>query len=310
MLDSPDCSFDRISKDLALVSTIDFFYPLVDDPFEQGRIGAANVLSDLFAAGVTEVRNGLMVLAVSSQMKKKDQKIVTKMMIDGFNEAFQEAGANITGGQTIFNDAPIIGGVALGLVHGENPYTPRNAKSGDILVLTKPLGAQMVVNVNQYMRNNDEKWNILESHGLVDRESFTQTYLSSVEYMGRLNRIASITMQKYGVTSSTDVTGFGILGHAQNIAELQHEQVDFVIDTFPTYQGMEQIDGLVRDFKYSTGYAPETSGGLLISLPEENVESFIGEMEDQNENAWVVGRVVNGNRNAKLDDNLVILDVV
>jgi selenide,water dikinase len=88
MLDSPDCSFDRISKDLALVSTIDFFYPLVDDPFEQGRIGAANVLSDLFAAGVTEVRNGLMVLAVSSQMKKKDQKIVTKMMIDGFNEAF------------------------------------------------------------------------------------------------------------------------------------------------------------------------------------------------------------------------------
>jgi nitrogen regulatory protein PII-like uncharacterized protein len=86
--------------------------------------------------------------------------------------------------------------------------------------------------------------------------------------------------------------------------------VDFVIDTFPTYQGMEQIDGLVRDFKYSTGYAPETSGGLLISLPEENVESFIGEMEDQNENAWVVGRVVNGNRNAKLDDNLVILDVV
>jgi selenide,water dikinase len=102
----------------------------------------------------------------------------------------------------------------LGLVRGENPYTPRNAKSGDILVLTKPLGAQMVVNVNQYMRNNDEKWNILESHGLVDRESFTQTYLSSVEYMGRLNRIASITMQKYGVTSSTDVTGFGILGHA------------------------------------------------------------------------------------------------
>jgi selenide,water dikinase len=79
-------------------------------------------------------------------------------MIQGFNDAFKEAGANITGGQTIFNDAPIIGGVALGIVRGEDPYTPRNAQPGDILVVTKPLGAQMVVNVNQYMRNNDSKW--------------------------------------------------------------------------------------------------------------------------------------------------------
>lgn len=310
MLDSPDCSFDRITDDLALVSTIDFFYPLVDDPYEQGRIGAANVLSDLFAAGVHEIRNGLMVLAVSSQMKKADQKTVTNLIIKGFNDAFQEAGANITGGQTIFNDAPIIGGVALGLVRGKDPYTPRNAKAGDVLVLTKPLGAQIVVNVNQYMRNNDEKWKALEASGLVERESFIETYLSGVEFMGRLNKTASVTMQKHGVTSSTDITGFGILGHAQNIAELQHEAVDYVLDTFPTYRGMAQIDGIVRNFNFVTGYAPETSGGLLISLPPENVDAFIQDMHEQDENAWVVGKVVAGNRTARLGDELTILEVI
>lgn len=178
-----------------------------------------------------------------------------------------------------------------------------------MLVVTKPLGAQMVVNVNQYMRNNDDKWNTLESQGLVDRESFLETYLSSVEFMGRLNKNASITMQKHGVTSSTDVTGFGILGHAQNIVELQHDPVDFIIDTFPTYSGMAQIDGIVRNFKYLSGYAPETSGGLLISLPAENVDTFIQDMKDQDEDAWVIGKVVKGNRGARLAEDLNILEV-
>ena len=310
MLDSPDCSFDRISDELALVSTIDFFYPLVDDPFEQGRIGAANVLSDLFAAGIDEVRNGLMVLAVSSQMKKHEQKIVTKMIIKGFQEAFKEAGAKITGGQTIFNDAPIIGGVALGVVRGLNPYTPKNAKAGDVLVLTKPLGAQMVVNVNQWMRNNDAKWDKLIQNDLIDSETFLETYLSSVEYMGRLNKNASRIMKKHGVSSSTDVTGFGILGHAGNLAAIQNDEVDFVIDTLPTYKGMVKIDGVSRDFKFKTGYAPETSGGLLLSLPGEKVEGFIKEMQSIDENAWVVGRVTEGLRNARLVEEPTILEVI
>lgn len=308
MIDSPDCAFDRVSPDLAIVSTMDFFYPLVDDPYEQGRIGAANVLSDLYAAGVQEIRSGLMVLAVSSQMPKNAQQIVTRMMIDGFASNFAEAGAQVTGGQTVFNDAPIIGGTAIGLARGLNPYTPRNAKPGDILVLTKPLGAQIVVNVNQYMRNNDDRWKKLEQEKFVDREGFTQVYLRAVETMGRLNKFACLTMLENGVTSSTDVTGFGILGHAGNLAGIQHEEVDYVLTAFPTFPGMHQLDGVVRDFKFKTGFAPETSGGLLISLPENRVENFLKTMHDNDEEAWIVGYVEKGSRKARLADNLVIFD--
>lgn len=123
-------------------------------------------------------------------MPKNAQQIVTRMMIDGFASNFTDAGAQVTGGQTVFNDAPIIGGTAIGLARGLDPYTPRNANPGDILILTKPLGAQIVVNVNQYMRNNDDRWKKLEELKFVDRESFTHTYLRAVETMGRLNKFA------------------------------------------------------------------------------------------------------------------------
>jgi selenide,water dikinase len=310
MLDSPDCSFDRITKDLALVSTIDFFYPLCDDPYEQGRIGAANVLSDLYAAGVHEIRNGLMVLGVSTKMTTEEQNIVTKMMIAGFNDTFREAQAKITGGQTVFNEAPIIGGTAIGLVRGENPYVPRHAKPGDILVLTKPLAAQVIVNVNQYLKTRDEKWSTLVGKGLVKEDEILETYLESVVNMGRLNKNASKLMLKHGATASTDVTGFGILGHAENIAEIQIENVDFVLDCLPMYKGMLKLDNIVRDFDLLGGYTPETSGGLLIALPSQNVAKFMNELKTKyGEESWIVGRVEDGHREARLSDNVEVLEV-
>ena len=310
MLDSPDCSFDRLTKDISLVTTIDYFYPLVDDPYEQGRIGAANVLSDLYAAGVHEVRSGLMVLSVSTKMTPEEQDIVTKMTIRGFSDAFRDARAEVTGGQTVYNEAPIIGGTAIGVARGEDHYTPRNAQPGDILVLTKPLGSQIVVNVNQYLKNRDEKWKKLsEEKNLISEDEVLETYLRSVEIMGRLNRNASLKMLKCGATSSTDVTGFGILGHAQNLASIQRENVDFVIDCLPCYAGMAKLDNIVRDFNIKDGYTPETSGGLLVSLPPLGVGRFLKEVGDLGEEAWIVGRVVEGERKARLNPDVEILDV-
>lgn len=310
MLDSPDCSFDRITRDLALVSTTDFFYPLVDDPYEQGRIGAANVLSDLYAAGVQEVRNGLMILGVSTRMTEEEQNISTTMMIKGFGDAFKEAGASVTGGQTVLNDVPIIGGTALGLVRGENPYTPRNALPGDILVVTKPLASQILVNVNQYLKNNDEKWKKLsQEEKLITEDEVLEVYLEGVANMGRLNKQASRVMLKHGATSSTDVTGFGILGHAQNLAEIQIENVDYVIDSLPCYRGMAKLDNVVRDFNIKSGLTPETSGGLLISLPKENVGKFMKDMLKFGEESWIVGRVEEGHREARLSPSVEILEV-
>jgi len=310
MLDSPDCSFDWLSKDLALVSTTDFFYPLVDDPFQQGRIGAANVLSDLFAAGVTEIRNSLMILGVSTKMSKDEQQLVTSQMIAGYAQAVEDTGAKVTGGQTVFNEWPIIGGTAIGVVRGENPYTPRNAKAGDILVLTKPLGSQIIVNVNQYLKNKDEKYNVLfKEKKLVSESTFLDTYLRGVETMGRLNKTAAELMLALRATSSTDVTGFGILGHAENLVTIQRENVDYVIDFLPVYKGMPQCDNIVRDFNVIKGRTPETSGGLLISLPPETVPAFIKGMIKSNEEAWIVGRVVEGTRKARLSENVEIMEV-
>lgn len=115
-------------------------------------------------------------------------------------------------------------------------------------------------------------------------------------------------MLQNGVTSSTDVTGFGILGHAGNLAGIQHEEVDYVLTSFPTFPGMHQLDGVVRDFKLKSGFAPETSGGLLISLPEKNAQNFIQTMHKNDEEAWIVGYVEKGSRKARLSDDLVIFD--
>ena len=172
-------------------------------------------------------------------MTKEEQEIVTPMMIRGYADAVEEAGALVTGGQTVYNEWPMIGGTAIGVSRGENPYTPRNAQPGDILVVTKPLGSQIVVNVNQYMKNNDEKWNILSKEKkLISEEKMNDVYLEAVGNLGRLNKNAAELMLANEVTSSTDVTGFGILGHAQNLAEIQFENVDFVIDFLPTYKNM------------------------------------------------------------------------
>lgn len=310
MVDSPDCAYDQISKDMTIVSTIDFFYPLVDDPYSQGQIGAANVLSDLYSCGVTEILSVLMILSASTQMKKDEQMIVTKLMMKGFADKVREAGSKVAGGQSVLNEFPMIGGAAIGIVRNENPYVPKNAKPGNVLVLTKPLGSQILVNVNQYYMNKDDKWKTLaDEKRLISEEDMETLYSRGLHFMSQLNKTAGQLMLKHGATSSTDVTGFGILGHAQNLAEVQTEEVDFLIENLPSYKVLHKLDKIVRNFKFKEGLAAETSGGLMISLPEENVDSFIADMNKAACNAWKVGRVVKGQRKAKLAENLQIQEV-
>lgn len=117
--ETPDCSVTQFHHDntISLVSTIDFFYPLVEDPYLQGRIGCANVLSDIYAMGTSRVDHMLMVLAVSLDMDEKEREVITREMIRGFNDTAEEAGTTVTGGQSILNPWPIIGGVANTVVN-------------------------------------------------------------------------------------------------------------------------------------------------------------------------------------------------
>ena len=311
MVDSPDCAFDQVARGLNIVSTIDFFYPLVDDPYNQGRIGAANVLSDLFSCGITEIRSVLMILSASTQMSKPHQLIVTRLMIQGFADAVREAKSRVVGGQSVMNEFPMIGGAAIGLSRELEPYVPRNAKPGDVLLLTKPLGSQILVNVNQYYKNDDEKWKKLSlEKRLISGDKIEELYEKGVEWLGQLNDVPARLMLKHGATSSTDVTGFGILGHSQNLAELQREEVDFIIESLPAYSVLPSLDGVVRDFKFKAGLAAETSGGLLISFPEERVEGFVKEMEEAGREVWRVGRVIKGSRKAVVRDGVNVIEVV
>jgi selenide, water dikinase len=135
---------------LFLVSTTDFFYPNVEDPYLQGRITACNVLSDLYANAVTEVDTVLMLLAVSTGMSELEQSVVTTHIIRGFTDVVREAGTSVTGGQTIKNAAPLIGGVASSVRSEREIIRPDGCLPGDVLVLTKPLGTQVAVNLWQW----------------------------------------------------------------------------------------------------------------------------------------------------------------
>jgi len=160
MVDSPDCALTDIGGGKRVGSSCDFFYPLVDDPYLQGKIGAANVLSDMFAAGIFEIQHVLMILGVCNGMSLEEQNVTTKLMIKGFADTVKEANSLVVGGQTVINKWPMIGGTAIGfqdMKHG-GLYSPNMAKPGDVLVLTKPLGNQMIVNFNQYYKLNNERW--------------------------------------------------------------------------------------------------------------------------------------------------------
>jgi len=311
MVDSPDCAYDQVMKGLHIVSTIDFFYPLVDDPYAQGQIGAANVLSDLYSCGITEIRSVLMILSASSQMKKPEQMIVTRLMMKGFGDKVKEANSKVVGGQSVINEYPMIGGAAIGLSREIDPYVPRHAKPGDVLVLTKPLGSQILVNVNQYFKNKDAKWKTLsEEKKLINSTEIEDIYEKGLDYLPMLNKASAELMLKHGCTSSTDVTGFGILGHSQNLAEVQLAEVDYEISSLPSYKILPRLDKIVRDFKFKEGLAAETSGGLLISFPPDRVDAFIKDMQKQGLEVWKVGRVVKGSRKARMVDGVKVEEVV
>jgi len=291
-----DCSVVPLKhKDLFLVSTTDYFYPLVDDPYFQGKIGCANVLSDLYAMGVVDCDNVLMILASSTEMPHREREIVTKQMIRGFNDLALEAGTMVTGGQTVMNPWPIIGGAATSVCKTEDFIMPENATPGDVIILTKPLGTQVAVNLSQW--RYDEKW-WSPIADITTKEEADRAYQVAMNSMARLNRNAAKLMHKYGAHGATDVTGFGIVGHGRNLAKNQKAPVKFEIHTLPIIRSMKEVDDKVQMFSLLKGFSAETSGGLFICLPAEKAEDFCKELEQIDHHpAWIIGRVIKSDQN-------------
>lgn len=295
-----------------LVQTTDFFYPLVEDPYIQGKIACANVLSDLYATGVSDCDNMLMLLGVSQKFSMKQREVVTPLLIQGFTDLCEEAGSSCNGGQTVINPWVITGGVASSVCSKSDFISPDQAVPGDVLVLTKPLGTQIAVNAHQWL-DESNMWEKIQD--VVTRQQVIEAYDAAVYSMARLNRTGARLMAKYRAHGATDVTGFGILGHASNLAAVQKAAVSFNIHTLPIIEHMDRVACTVAgrglNFKLREGYSAETSGGLLVSLPQNVAEEFCKEIEEIDGcPAWIVGDVVEGDRTARLNQDLNIVDAL
>ncbi|KAI0240379.1 Inactive selenide, water dikinase-like protein, partial [Lamellibrachia satsuma] len=287
---------------LSLVQTTDFFYPLIDDPYMMGKIACANVVSDLYAMGVTECDNMLMLLGISQKLTDKERDVVVPLMIRGFRDLAEEAGTSVNGGQTVKNPWMTIGGVATTVCQSNEFIMPDDAVVGDVLVVTKPLGTQLAVNAYQWIEEPD-RWNRIK---LAVTEDDVQK-----AYQRAMFSMAARLMHKYNAHGATDVTGFGILGHANNLASVQKNEVAFVIHNLPVIAKMAAVSKACGGmFGLLQGRSAETSGGLLIALPREQAAAFCKDIEKQEGyQAWIIGIVEKGNRTARIIDQPRVVEV-
>lgn len=220
----------------------------------------------------------------------------------------REAGTNVTGGQTVLNPWPIVGGVAKSVCTEEEMIRPEGARPGDAIVLTKPLGTQVAVNAQEW-RHDPAEWAKIAD--VVSEDDVLRAYGMATESMCRLNINAARLMHKYGAHAATDVTGFGVLGHLQNLATASERDVCMELHTLPILAKMAAVETKRHCmFRLMEGYSAETSGGLMVCLPPENAQAFCDELERlDGQPAWTVGRVVGGDRTARIVDAPTVLEV-
>ncbi len=292
---SDDAAVFRVSDDLALIQTLDFFPPVVDDPYTYGVIAAANAMSDVYAMG-GEVRLALNIAAWPDDL---DPNLLAEVFRGGA-DAVAEAGGVIAGGHTVFDKEPKYGLSVTGVIHPEAILTKGGAQPGDVLLLTKALGT-----------------GILMTAAKQQREGSDAALEAAVASMRRLNRHASHLARAAGVHAMTDVTGFAIVGHAAEMAE--QSDATFVLDAgaLPELPGArafaaagavtggasrnrEQLGDRVRlpdGLDEETGhllYDPQTSGGLLIALPAAEARTLRDAIAEVEGGCWMVGHVEAG----------------
>jgi selenide,water dikinase len=287
---SDDASVYKVTEELALVQTVDFFPPIHDDPYTFGQIAATNALSDVYAMG-GEPKLALNILAIP---KSLPEQAVHEMLRGGYEKAY-EAGAIITGGHSILDDEPKYGLAVTGFVHPDRVLTNSGARPGDVLLLTKPLGI-----------------GILTSAAKADMAS-AQSMKRAVQLMTTLNKSARDAMARYRVHACTDVTGFALLGHGVEMAQGSgvelHLDVD-EIDLLPEAVELARMgllpEGMYRNRSFAQDlvdpgqvdlarqdvlYDPQTSGGLLIAVDSADAPALYAQLRGTVPSAQRIGTV-------------------
>jgi selenide, water dikinase len=284
----------RLSDEIAFVSTVDFITPPVDDPYWFGQIAAANSLSDVYAMG------GRPLTALNLVMfpPKKLDKSVLKGILRGGNDKVLEAGACMAGGHSVDDNEPKYGLAVTGVVHPDKILTNCAAREGDVLVLTKPLGTGVLFNACRA-----KKLSFKELEALLPQ-------------VASLNKNALETALRFDIHSCTDITGFGIVGHSLEMATGSGVQINLFYKELPVYPharemyrsgettgsnkanrrlslGHLEIDAKLSKEEEELLFDPQTSGGLLLSLPGSQAKEFMNALRTAGvETAAKIGEVV------------------
>ena len=289
-----DAAVYKINDTTAMIQTMDFFPPVVDDAYSFGAITAANAMSDVYAMG-GEV---LLALNIAAWRDDLPLELLTEIFRGGADKV-AEAGAAIAGGHTVTDNEPKYGLSVTGIVHPDHISRKGGAQVGDVLILTKPLGSGLITTA---AKNG------------VASESHLQ---NAIAWMSKLNRNAAQAMQEIGIRCATDITGYGLLGHAYEIADASQVALQFNADALPIYDGaleyarQNQITcGAWRsklhleskvDFKRELPrnlneilFDPQTSGGLLIAVPSDRIGAMQHALKSRNVEHWIVGNAIEG----------------
>ncbi len=291
---SDDAAVYRVSHEVAVIQTLDFFTPVVDDPYDYGAIAAANAMSDVYAMG-GEVAVALNICGFPSDFPPE----ITAEILRGGAEKVAEAGGALAGGHTVTDKEPKYGLAVMGLVHPDRIFTKGGARPGDVLVLTKPLGVGIITTA------------------LKSQVADPAHVAPAVASMKKLNRRAAQLFQQVGVHACTDVTGFSLLGHGYEMAERSNAKLVFDLARIPFLEGATRYaedwlfpGGSCRNQEaykehvcFASGiseemqmllFTPETSGGLLAAVAPQKTDELMALFAQAEQDLWLIGEVVAG----------------
>jgi selenide,water dikinase len=289
-----DAAVYRVAPEIALISTVDYITPPVDDPYWFGQIAAANSLSDVYAMGGQPLTALNLVMFPSKQLGMQ----LLKDILRGGSDKVREAEASLAGGHSVDDNEPKYGLAVTGSVHPERILANSGSRAGDALILTKPLGTGVLFNANR-----SRKLAYPELEGILPQ-------------IAALNRRAMEVALTFEVHACTDVTGFGILGHTLELAQGSNVQIDLVYDQLPFYpnalrmyqkgettgsnkanrklaEGFWEMATRKSDAEQALLFDPQTSGGLLLAVPDSQADDLVAGLKKEGVAAAVrVGEVV------------------
>ncbi len=296
MESASDASIYRLTDEIAIVQSLDFFTPIVDNPYEFGQIAAANSLSDIYAMGGRPITA---LNIVCFPIKELDSSILKEILCGGIDKV-HEAGGVVVGGHSVEDKEPKYGLSVTGIVHPENFVTNKGARPGDTLILTKPIGTGVLATAYKGRLVGEDVF-----HGIVS-------------IMSSLNRGASEAMMEVGVNGATDITGFGLIGHALEMAEASSVTIELEAGRVPIIpEALDLVNmGMIPEGDYANKrfcekkvvvldeiatplldllFDAQTSGGLLISVSQEKAPLLMEKLKDRCDTEFaMIGRVLEG----------------